>query len=155
MSSVRAWGEICRKKTALALEIGKPIDWNICYDEAAAWFANEIATQFGEGMTPSKKASINKDEGVSLFRDQLGIPNCWFAATEARMFIYEIENYRTNDKGEYPKTGDHCLDGYRYLIEFASITVNSEILNEAPDYTGEEESSNLEAGFGVPEEYDF
>ena len=116
-SSAEIWNQIQQKKKA----IYPRGQWRYIYDEAAAWFANEISAQFGIGMIPSKKRSAEKDDGISLLKDIMLRPNCLFIARSCINTIFEIENYITDDNGRYIKKNDHILDAIRYFLDTASV----------------------------------
>lgn len=89
------------------------VDWMQVYDSAAAWFSNEIMNTFGEYWGPCNKASIKKDDGISLIKDQ-----CWremvLISDRCKKLIWETENYIKDKNGNIPKTNDHLIDCWRY-----------------------------------------
>lgn len=94
--------------------------WEWIYDEAAAWFANEMQSQYNISMFPSKKSLNDKEEGISLWKDLLIADNLFACNAENKHFIFEIESYiMENDK--YPKILDHLLDAFRYFLGHVNI----------------------------------
>lgn len=116
MSSRAIWEQIKQKTNKL----NPNADWEYIYDEAAAWFSNEIEASFGIGLIPSQKSANQKEDGISLWKDLMLIDNAFTVASECTSFIFEIESYiMENDK--YPKILDHCLDAFRYVLGYLSI----------------------------------
>lgn len=126
MTASAIWSETTRKINAISKGIGFTPKWFFIYDEAAAWFANEISTQFRQGMTASRKAKADKESGISLFNTCLSYDNCFYMTEYCRCFAFEVENYVTDDDGNYPNRNDHCIDGYRYFEDIAAVVPNPE-----------------------------
>ncbi len=90
-------------------------DVRMIYDNAAAWFATEVAFQFGYGLEPCIKDIKNKDKRLSLIKD-LYLGDFIKVSEKCAMFIFETENYRVNENGKIPKENDHLLDAFRYIL---------------------------------------
>ena len=110
--------------------------WNLYYDEAAAWFPNEI----GQGLIPTSKLQYSKlrmaDEGrpgESVLNTIMEDKNKFVVSEGAKKFIWEMINYVVNEKGEYPRRDDHLMDGLFYFVQEARI-----IAKPLTDMTDEE-----------------
>ena len=116
MTTGQVWAEMQIKMS----HINPEAKWDIIYDEAAAWFANEMSAQFGIAMFPSKKASNDKEDGLSLWKDLMLSPNGFVVARHCTNMIFEVESY-VMENGKYPKVLDHLLDGFRYVLGFLNL----------------------------------
>lgn len=97
--------------------------WNVVYDEAAAWFYNDLDRHgvFAEGVdyqvNPTQKSLSDKTEQMSFLKELFSSRNRVFISRKCSSLISEIENYVTNKKGEYHKEQkDDFIDDLRYLI---------------------------------------
>jgi hypothetical protein len=108
-----SWNVIQSKRDGLDRQLMARVEWKYIYDEAAAWYQNEIWTHFGIPLTPSKKHRLYADgeNGLSLMKDMFLTENCYFVAVGCRNHIFELENYNVDLNGNLPKTNDHCLSG--------------------------------------------
>lgn len=93
-------------------------DVRMIYDNAATWFANEVSYQFGYGMEPCIKDVNKKEERLSLIKD-LYLGDFIVVSDKCVKFIWETENYRTDENGRIPKENDHLLDAFRYILSGA------------------------------------
>jgi hypothetical protein len=93
---------------------GESDTWYRVYDEAARWFANEMSSQYGIGFVPTEKAQNDKQNGLSLIKDQLLKQKVVFSdrCTYAK---WEMQNYVRDKNGAIPKKDDHLIDCLRYL----------------------------------------
>lgn len=89
-------------------------DFDRRYDEAAAWFANEVLDTFGISFAPTHKAQNKKEQGLSLIKDQL-LFNKVTISDRCEKLIWEVENYIRDKNGKIPKVNDHLIDCWRYL----------------------------------------
>lgn len=89
-------------------------DWYKCYDEAAAWFANEVMQQYGVYFSPTAKHINKKEEGLSLIKDQL-IHNLVKISSNCIHLFKEMQEYAKDDNGNIPKKNDHLVDCFRYF----------------------------------------
>lgn len=101
------WPSIQEKRNKL---IPSGIEPLVVYDEAAAWFAGEVAQQYGEGVTPSNKAQNDKENGLSLIKD-LMVQDKFVIASECVNGIHEITHYSREEDGKIKKKADHCFAG--------------------------------------------
>lgn len=98
-------------------------EWNFGRDEAAAWFGNEIL-DITEGeiyFIPTHKASMKKDEGISLIKDQM-LYGYWRRTERCPKLEWEIKNYIRMDDGKVKKENDHLIDDMRYTNHFDNYT---------------------------------
>lgn len=104
------------------------------YDEAAAWFGNAIAVEFGEGLVPSGKASRDKADDIGVIKDAMLNDKLW-AADHCINFIREHSSWQTDDNGRPREKGpDHTLDLLRYLVRASCYSLNpSSLQYHAPD----------------------
>lgn len=111
--------------------------WQIGYDDAAVWFANELKAQCGLPAYPVKKASREKEEGISLIKAFMLAKNAFIMSESCENTAKELENYIMVN-GQYPKINDHEIDNLRYLTTFANMVLalgdNEELIEEAEDY---------------------
>jgi len=113
-STRKIWGRMqikCKRLNRYG-EINE--DWFKVYDEAGAWFANEVLTQFGASFFKTEKVRGDKEEGLSVIKDQL-IYNMVKVSTQCPNLYNEMRMYAKNSKGVIPKKNDHLIDCYRYL----------------------------------------
>ena len=110
--------------------------WQIIYDDAAGWFANELLHKCGLNSFPARKATRQKEDGIALFKSMLLNKNNVVLTELCENFAEEIENYIMLN-GSYPKINDHLLDSFRYFLTFAhvvlSLAENSELEENASD----------------------
>ena len=94
--------------------------WYKGYDEAAAWFAREVQDSFGNiGLAPTNKKLMNKENGLSLIKDQL-LEKKLIISANCEKLIWEIERYVKDSNGNLPKKNDHAIDCVRYLNSAAN-----------------------------------
>ncbi len=95
--------------------------WYKGYDEAAAWFANEVNDNFGNiGLTPTNKKLTDKLNGLSLIKDQM-IEERLVINDKCVWLIWEIERYVKDKNGNIPKKDDHLIDILRYINSAAGF----------------------------------
>lgn len=102
--------------------------WLHYYDEAALWFANEVMSQFDVGMIPTHKQQAEtrrkNDEGragESLLNTLMMTDNKFIVSDRCVKFIWEMRNYVTDEKGNYPKKHDHLMDLLFYFIHVSGF----------------------------------
>lgn len=89
-------------------------DWRRGYDEAAVWFALEVADGFGAGLEPTNKKLAEKENGLSLIKDQL-LEYKLIVAESCEKFIWEVERYVKDKNGKISTKHDHLIDCLRYI----------------------------------------
>ncbi len=88
----------------------------IIYDNAAAWFSAEVADRYGYSLEPCMKDVKNKEVRLSLIKDILLRDDLMLIGANCEKFLWEMINYRVDDKGKIPKENDHLLDCFRYIL---------------------------------------
>lgn len=99
-------------------------DWYKVYDEAGAWFANEVLSNYGVTFFKTEKRHGDKEEGISVIKDQL-IHNAVVMSDNCENLYKEMQMYAKDSKGNIPKKNDHLIDTYRYLIDCSNYDFNS------------------------------
>jgi hypothetical protein len=90
-------------------------DWVKVFDEAAAWFSNEVMQQYGVYFMPTEKHVHKKESGLSLIKDVL-IHDLLVISDSCGNLFKEMQEYAKDDKGNIPKRNDHLIDCLRYLF---------------------------------------
>lgn len=102
--------------------------WKFYYDEAAAWFYNDLERHgvFTENpdltFEPTQKSLIDKNEQMSFIKDIFAERGRVLISRECEQCIKQIENYVTNKKGEYHKDQpDDFIDCFRYFLQASNF----------------------------------
>jgi len=137
-----------QKKTT-AKQIGKRIveqikpyyaraDWLYGYDEAAAWFQNEItgAKEFDMAFFPTHKKEWGKQNNeekpfLSLMKDIM-LADLLVVSDKCEGFILECENYIKDKNGKIPKGNDHTIDIFRYFLGMSYYSLDEKIEPRLP-----------------------
>jgi len=95
-------------------------DIRMVYDNAAAWFYNEVVDQFDYALEPcskdiKKKGEHGKENRLNCIKDML-LFNYLVISDNCVKMVWEMKYYRTDDKGNIPKENDHLLDCLRYML---------------------------------------
>lgn len=98
--------------------------WQYIYDEAAAWFANEIAVNYAVGWLPTQKSLKDKEVDISSLKDVMSAENLFFVSHRCKWCVWELENYITDDLGRFVKKHDHLIDCLRYFMDASSYSLN-------------------------------
>lgn len=99
-----------------------------CYDEAAAWFKNEINEIDQKWwMTPSNKTQFGADGYINLVRAVLN-KNLLTICDSCPKLIWEMESYIIDEKGKIPKINDHNINALQYGL--GACGLNLEELEE-------------------------
>ncbi len=101
-------------------------DWRKGYDEAAAWFSNEVMDHFGIGIEPTNKKLVDKQNGLSLIKDQM-LEGKVIIADTCTNLIWEIERYVKDKNGAIPKKHDHLIDIWRYINSAIGFKFEAEL----------------------------
>lgn len=124
-----------------------PTRWHVIYDEAAAWFYNDLDRHgvFNRDdepeVEPTHKSLIDKTDQMSLAKDIFASRGRIYISREGcPNFIQQIENYVTNKKGEYHKDQpDDFIDTFRYFLAGANFepfeVPLEELQDELEDYS--------------------
>jgi len=102
----------------------RPDDWQLVYDNAAAWFATEVLARYGRNLTPTQKQTQKKEDGLSLMKDVMRQKHGLFIASHCVYLMSEIQNYVTDDEGKIPKKDDHLIDCFRYMLSHSCYQLN-------------------------------
>jgi hypothetical protein len=92
------------------------------YDEAAAWFSNEVMQQYGYFFQPTLKVHNKKDNGISLIKDCL-VHDAVMISDRCENLVWEMENYVADEDGRFPKKHDHLIDCFRYFLAAAHYSM--------------------------------
>lgn len=90
-------------------------DYIKVFDEAAAWFSNEVMQQYGVYFSPTEKHVHKKEQGLSLIKDVL-LHGLVDISDNCKYLHKEMQEYAKDDKGNIPKRNDHLIDCFRYLM---------------------------------------
>lgn len=146
MTALQIGREIFRKRDELCARV----EWDQRYDEAAAWFANELNEHFGDqedreegdqepfentAFMPTQKSLKSKEEGISHMRDSMR-SGLWVVSDRCKKFLWELSKYEKDIKGAIPKGRDHLIDGARYFEVEIGMG-----LDERPEYKEEEDEN--------------
>jgi hypothetical protein len=127
--SRQIWDRIRKKEDELYP--GAPqTTWRRIYDEAAAWFHNEISALYrGQrvNLTPTKKYSSDKEMEISRVKMAMSQPGAFLVSDRCYWLRWEIESYITvldkNGDAHYMDTNDHLLDCTFYLFNACGWTL--------------------------------
>ena len=97
--------------------------WTKEYDYAAAWFAAEVLDRYEETINPCTKDLKDKENKLGLIKDTL-IHGKLLISEKCVKMLWEMNNYRKDDKGKIPKENDHLMDCLRYLFNAANYTAD-------------------------------
>ena len=120
------------------------------YDEAAAWFLNELCNQFPNdcGITPTNKKAYERDslfnaDSCSIVKDAF-VYRKFFIAEECINAIEEITNYHKNDNGQVAiNQPDHMIDITRYMFHESGWSLSNYTIQKEHVY---------DRAFSTPEE---
>jgi hypothetical protein len=112
-TDVKSIHEAIQKKKEKLYPGGK---WINIYDEAEAWFQQEMQSNFREAWRPTKKQKHSVDDGISIIKTMMTVPDTLFVSDECKNLCFEFDNYVTDEDGEYPDDFDHEVDLTRYLV---------------------------------------
>jgi len=132
-------------------------EWLKVFDEAAAWFANEVMQQYGVYFTPTEKHIHHKDAGLSLIKDIL-IHKLVDISDGCEYLFREMRSYAKDDKGNIPKRNDHLIDCFRYLLGASNYNMVEALefrkeANPEDDYNNEMRKGLMFAGDNNKEDW--
>lgn len=99
-------------------------EWYRGYDEAAAWFMNEMYDQFQVSFSPTRKKDTNKENGISLIKDIL-LQGKLTISTRCVHLFKEMEGYIKDKNGKIPKKDDHLIDCLRYILQAIGYSISA------------------------------
>lgn len=115
-------------------------EWFKIYDEAAAWFCNEVAMQYDTYFMPTLKVHNKKEMGISLMKD-IFIYNVVKVSDKCVNFKHEVTNYIADKDGKFPRTGDHLIDDFRYFLAASHYSFDE--IQEAVRHLGPRKPQDL------------
>jgi hypothetical protein len=118
----RVMPRVIKKADDLCGKIDFNDDWYKTYDEAAAWFCNEVAQQYGIYFQPTLKMHNKKENGISLIKDIL-IHGVIDISDRCPKLLWEMQNYVATEDGKFPKINDHLIDCFRYFLASAHYSM--------------------------------
>lgn len=119
------WERARKKEQELYFE-GTQVTWRRIYDEAAAWFHNEVSALYkGQrlNLSPSQKQSSNEETDISRIKMAMAEPQCFHVSDRCYWLRWEIESFVTDEKGEYPDKNNHLIDDLKYFMQTSSWTL--------------------------------
>lgn len=105
-------------------------EWRKIADEAAAWFRHEMSANFGVSIGPSRKRKHNKEENISVVKMLMAQDESFFVSDRCVKFMWEIENYATDDAGVLPDVNDHLMDCLDYSIPALTVRTKEKVRQE-------------------------
>lgn len=129
-------GQIWERVMAKQREWAPNITWQVCYDEAAAWFASELRDRFRVNARPTYKRywkdRTREDKPfVSIIKDIMLQNNTLIVADHCQNLRWEIDNYVVDELGVVPKVNDHLIDCFRYLIGCSNYRLDERVEKRA------------------------
>lgn len=99
--------------------------WRRVYDSAAPGFPQEVKARWGKHLTftPTYKEKDDEDKYFRIINGAFAT-NRFFVASRCVHIIAEMENYLTDENGEYPDRDNHGLDLTRYCFKRMNYTYN-------------------------------
>jgi len=127
--SKQIWNRI-RKKEQELYPGSELKDWKRIYDEAAAWFHNEIAAMHRGQMlslSPSQKGKTNEETDISRIKMAMSQTGALVVSERCYWFRWEIESFITIvDKygdAAYVDTNNHLIDCFKYFMQISNWTL--------------------------------
>lgn len=91
--------------------------WRRVYDEAAAWFANEVRANFKEAMMPSDKHGTDEETDISRIKMAMAQSGAMTVSDRCYWLRWEIESFVTDEEGRYPDKNNHLIDTLKYFMQ--------------------------------------
>ncbi len=118
--SRQIWDRIRKKEE----ELNAGGDWKRYYDEAAAWFYNEVvAMHRGRrvSLSPSLKNKSNEETDISRIKMAMAQAGALTVSDRCYWFRWEIESFITvidkNGDAAYVDSNNHLLDCFKYFMQ--------------------------------------
>jgi len=107
-------------------------EWLGYYDEAAAWFANEVQDQFGRNLMPThkqKKHRTNEEAraGESILNAAMMAEGLFLVSDRCQKFVWEILQYVIGEGGKYPTKNDHLMDLVFYYVNETNYSIIEDV----------------------------
>lgn len=108
-------------------------DFRYVYDEAAAWFMNEIyeIPNCDWGLEKSEKSLNDANQGISIIRTLFDL-NLIEVADHLAAFKSDFDGYVKDEKGRLPRDNDEMPDILRYICHALGYDLE-ELENKLPD----------------------
>lgn len=119
--------------------------WINGYDSAAAWWETLIRGNFGVTLVPSAKSQRDVDSDVALMKSMMKANDVLFVSKKCAKFIWEIENFVTDNIGMYPEKDDHLIDCCRYALRY----FNFKFVERGADGEVIQQRSSLYTAYGL------
>ena len=139
-------------------------DWETLYDSAALSFAVEVRAMLKEEgrtvkLVPTKKEKGDEDAYFRVINGIFSDLGQGWVAEECKDFIWEMEDYETDENGKYPNLNNHLLDDARYIVKYLRYShrlkqAGTTVVNvhskpsTLKDYFEEGQKKNDMVGFG-------
>jgi len=95
------------------------------YDEAAAWFRNEIHEFSPWWLEPSSKSDFGVDGYIILVRQHFNKGLLTICA-DCPNLISELEGYQKDEKGKIPKKDDHNINALQYGLSCLGLRLDED-----------------------------
>lgn len=104
-----------------------PGEWTTIFDNAAQAFSTEVyamARDTGEKvrLIPTKKSKTDEDDYFRVLNSVFALRGQSYVAAECKKFIWEMDDYETDEKDKYPDANNHLLDDARYILKHLRFT---------------------------------
>lgn len=104
---------------------GKVRDIRFGYDEAAAWFRNEINEFSNWWLEPSSKSEFGVDGYINLVRQRLS-NDLLIVCADCPKLVWEMENYQKDENGKIPKENDHNINALQYGLSCLGLRLDED-----------------------------
>jgi hypothetical protein len=94
--------------------------WKRYYDEAAAWFANEVSANYKEALSPSQKQKSDEETDISRIKILMSHPGALNVSDRCYWFRWEVESFITDENGNYPDKNNHLIDTLKYFVQVSN-----------------------------------
>ncbi|HEY8272149.1 MAG TPA: hypothetical protein VIG33_14765 [Pseudobdellovibrionaceae bacterium] len=95
------------------------------YDEAAAWFRNEINEFSNWWLEPSSKSDFGVDGYINLVRQHMNKGLLTVCANCPKL-IWELESYQKDENGRIPKENDHNINALQYGLSCLGLRLDED-----------------------------
>jgi hypothetical protein len=104
---------------------GLKAEWEEYYDEAAAWFQQELYDQFQRYPNSTDKIAGDKQNQLSLIKDMM-LRGLLVISENCKKLRWEMELYIKDERGRIPKKNDHMIDNLRAFVRVSGYALNGE-----------------------------
>jgi hypothetical protein len=124
ISVERLWPEIEKKQGQIASHFKGQVKWQSIYDSAALGFANTVRDRFSRRikLMPTVKEKDDEENYLRMANSLFAMDKC-FISEDCPKTIFEIENYETDENGNFPDTTNHQLDNFRYCLKRLGVNL--------------------------------